>query len=160
MSLLEVAIVFGAGVAAGAINAIAGGGTLLSFPALLWLGRDPIVANASNAVALFPGSLASAYAFRRELAASPRLLRLLLPPSLIGGALGAALLLMTPGRLFSTLVPWLILGATALIALKRPLTALRPKSKRATAMPVRWRCCWGNCRWRSTAATSVRRWES
>lgn len=127
MSLAEVAIVFGAGVAAGAINAIAGGGTLLSFPALLWLGRDPIVANASNAVALFPGSLASAFAFRRELAASPHLLRLLLPPSLIGGALGAALLLMTPGRLFSTLVPWLILGATALIALKRPLTALRPK---------------------------------
>ena len=80
---------------------IAGGGTLLSFPALLWLGRDPIVANASNAVALFPGSLASAWGSGASWRASPRLLRLLLPPSLIGGALGAALLLMTPGRLFS-----------------------------------------------------------
>jgi uncharacterized membrane protein YfcA len=130
VTLLEVAVVFGAGLGAGAINAVAGGGTLLSFPALLWLGRDPIVANASNAVALFPASLASAWGFRRELARTPRLLRLLLPPSLVGGVLGAALLLMTPARLFSTLVPWLILAATALNALKRPLTALRPKSQR------------------------------
>jgi uncharacterized membrane protein YfcA len=128
VSPLEVAIVFGAGLGAGAVNAIAGGGTLLSFPTLLWLGRDPIVANASNAVALFPGSLASAWGFRRELARTPRLLWLLLPPSLIGGVLGGVLLLLTPGRTFSALVPWLILAATALNALKRPLTALRPKS--------------------------------
>jgi uncharacterized membrane protein YfcA len=105
VTLLEAAVVFGAGLGAGAINAVAGGGTLLSFPALLWLGRDPIVANASNAVALFPASLASAWGFRRELARTPRLLWLLLPPSLVGGVLGAALLLMTPARLFSTLVP-------------------------------------------------------
>jgi uncharacterized membrane protein YfcA len=127
LSLLEVAIVLGAGLAAGAVNAIAGGGTLLSFPTLLWLGRDPVMANASNAVALFPGSLASAWGYRRELARAPRLLWLLLPPSLVGGVLGGVLLLMTPGRLFSALVPWLILAATALNALKRPLTALRPK---------------------------------
>jgi uncharacterized protein len=127
VTLLEAAVVFGAGLGAGAINSIAGGGTLLSFPALLWLGRDPIVANASNAVALFPGSLASGWGYRRELMRAPRLLWLLLPPSLVGGVVGGALLLMTPARMFSALVPWLILAATALNALKRPLTALRPK---------------------------------
>ncbi len=117
--------IFLAGAFAGAMNAVAGGGTLLSFPVLLWLGRDPIVANASNAVALWPGSMASAIGFRRELAAAPRLLRWLLPPSIVGGALGGYLLLQTPTRLFSALVPFLILGATLLIALKRPLLAMR-----------------------------------
>src|SRR5687767_11029443 len=119
------AAIFGAGVAAGAVNAIAGGGTLISFPVLLWLGRDPIVANASNAVALWPGSMASAWGFRRELAAAPRLLGLLLPASAVGAIIGGYLLLETPTRLFGRLVPWLILAATLLIALKRPLTALR-----------------------------------
>jgi uncharacterized protein len=138
----DVVFIFLAGVIAGAINAVAGGGTLLSFPVLLWLGRDPIVANASNAVALWPGSLASAFAFRRELAAAPRLLRWLLPPSAVGGALGAWLLLFTPTRVFAALVPFLILGATLLIALKRPLLALRRRpattqpSATATAPPV------------------------
>jgi uncharacterized membrane protein YfcA len=125
MQVSEAIIIFLAGTGAGAINAVAGGGTLLSFPVLLWLGRDPIIANASNAVALWPGSLASVIGFRRELAAAPRLLRWLLPPSLLGGALGGYLLLETPTRVFTALVPFLILGATLLIALKRPLMALR-----------------------------------
>ncbi len=125
MSLRDALLIFLAGTGAGAVNAVAGGGTLLSFPVLLWLGRDPIVANASNAIALWPGSLASAFAFRRELAAAPRLLRWLLPPSAVGAAFGGWLLLATPTRLFTTLVPFLILGATLLIALKRPLLALR-----------------------------------
>jgi uncharacterized protein len=121
----EIIIIFVAGVAAGMINAVAGGGTLLSFPVLLWLGRDPIIANASNAVALWPGSLASALGFRRELRAAPRLLKVLLPPSLLGGGLGALLLLWTPSRLFAALVPYLILAATVLMAAKRPLASLR-----------------------------------
>jgi uncharacterized membrane protein YfcA len=115
--------IFGAGLAAGAVNSIAGGGTLLSFPVLLWLGRDPIIANVSNAVALCPGSLASAYAFRRELRAAPRLLRALLPVSIVGSIAGAWLLLATPTRWFSALVPALILLATLLLAFKRPLLA-------------------------------------
>jgi uncharacterized membrane protein YfcA len=131
MSPGEAAIIFVAGVGAGAINAVAGGGTLLSFPILLWLGRDPIVANASNAVALWPGSLASAVGFRRELAAAPRLLRTLLPASALGAAVGGYLLLATPTRLFSALVPFLILGATLLMALKRPLLALRRRAQPA-----------------------------
>ena len=115
--------IFGAGVAAGAVNSVAGGGTLLSFPILLWLGRDPIVANVSNAVALCPGSLASAFAFRRELGAAPRLLAALLPASIVGAMFGAWLLLATPQRWFAHLVPGLILLATLLLAFKRPLLA-------------------------------------
>ena len=66
--MLDTAIILIAALLAGAINSIAGGGTLISFPALVWLGRDPILANATNAVAMWPGSLAAAYGFRRELA--------------------------------------------------------------------------------------------
>jgi uncharacterized membrane protein YfcA len=117
--------IFAAGVGAGVINAVAGGGTLLSFPVLVWAGRDPIVANATNALALWPGSLASALGFRRELAGAPRLLTLLLlPPAVVGGVLGGWVLLRTPSRVFSHIVPYLVLGATALMAVQRPLRHL------------------------------------
>lgn len=120
----EPLLIFLAGLAAGAINSVAGGGTLLSFPVLLWLGRDPIAANVANTVALFPASLASAYAFRRELRASaPGVLAVTLPVSVLGAALGSWLLLATPTRWFGVLVPGLILLATLLLALKRPLLA-------------------------------------
>ena len=121
---VEALVIFGAGLAAGAVNSVAGGGTLLSFPVLLWLGRDPIVANVSNAVALAPGSLASAFAFRRELGRASGLLSALLPASVVGSIFGAWLLLATPTRWFSALVPGLILLATLLLAFKRPLMAV------------------------------------
>jgi uncharacterized membrane protein YfcA len=107
---------------AGAINAIAGGGTLISFPALVWIGRNPILANATNAVALWPGSLAGAVGFRRELATVRRWLLLLVFPSLLGGALGGWLLLRTPASTFSRIVPFLILGATLLLAAQEVIT--------------------------------------
>ena len=116
-------VIFFAGIAAGAINAIAGGGTLISFPALLWIGRDAIVANATNTVAIWPGSLAGAYGFRRELATARRWLLLLIVPSLVGGALGAWLLLRTPASTFERLVPFLILGATILLATQEMVTS-------------------------------------
>jgi len=116
--------IFAAGVGAGMINAVAGGGTLLSFPVLLWAGRDPIVANATNALALWPGSLAGALGFRRELAKAPRLLSLMLPAAILGGGFGGWLLLSTPSRLFSSIVPYLVLLATALMAAQRPLRRL------------------------------------
>ena len=115
-------VVFLAGIVAGAINSIAGGGTLVSFPALLWLGRDPIMANATNAVAIWPGSLAGAYGFRRELATVRGWLLLLVIPSLIGGAAGGWLLLRTPSSTFERLVPFLILGATLLLAAQEMIT--------------------------------------
>lgn len=115
-------IVFTAGVAAGLINSIAGGGTLISFPALLWLGRDPILANATNTVAIWPGSLAGVVGFRRELASVQRWLLLLVIPSFAGAALGSWLLLRTPTSTFERLVPFLILGATVLLAMQEMVT--------------------------------------
>ena len=110
------------GVLAGAVNSIAGGGTLISFPTLVWLGRDPIIANATNTVAIWPGSLAGAFGFRRELASVRRWLLLLIIPSLAGGALGGWLLLRTPTETFEFLVPFLILGATLLLAGQEVIT--------------------------------------
>ncbi len=110
-------IVFIAGFAAGAMNAIAGGGTLVSFPALLWLGRPPILANATNTVALLPGSIAGAFGFRRELRTIRHWLRILLWPSLLGGLLGSYVLLHTPEQTFRGIVPYLLLFATLLLTI-------------------------------------------
>ena len=133
-------VIFFAGVAAGAINSIAGGGTLISFPALLWIGRDPIMANATNTVAMWPGSLAGAFGFRRELSTVRRWLLLLIVPSLLGGALGSWLLLRTPSSTFERIVPFLILGATILLAaqeaITRRLAILPPTANRQP--PTAW----------------------
>ncbi|HEY8848754.1 MAG TPA: sulfite exporter TauE/SafE family protein [Thermoanaerobaculia bacterium] len=108
--------------AAGAINSIAGGGTLLSFPALVWVGRSPVLANATNSVALWPGSLAGMIGFRHDLARVRRWLLLLTIPSLIGGAAGAILLLRTSERTFERLAPLLVLGATLLLAFQEVIS--------------------------------------
>ncbi len=102
--------------AAGAINSIAGGGTLLSFPALVWIGVNPVMANATNTFALWPGSFAAMVGFRRELGNVRRWLLLLTIPALVGGATGGVLLLHTSMATFTRLVPFLILGATLLLA--------------------------------------------
>src|SRR4051812_34309370 len=115
MTLAEAAVLACASVVAGVINAVAGGGTLLSFPAAVAVGLSPLVANATNAVALTPGSLASAYAYRRELAKDRKILRLFLPAAALGGAAGSVLLLVTPQQLFDAIVPLLVLFATALL---------------------------------------------
>ncbi|HYS52554.1 MAG TPA: sulfite exporter TauE/SafE family protein [Thermoanaerobaculia bacterium] len=115
-------LIFVAAFLAGIINSIAGGGTLISFPALVWLGRNPILANATNAAALWPGSFAGMVGFRRDLATLPRWLFLLTIPSLIGGGVGAMLLLHTSTRTFNALVPWLIFGATMLLAFQEAIT--------------------------------------
>ena len=103
---------------AGAINSIAGGGTLITFPVLIWLGLDPKVANATSTVALWPGLFGGLYGYRRELAnSSPILIRLGLT-SVLGGAVGAWLLIWTPSPVFAYLVPFLILFATVLFMLQ------------------------------------------
>jgi uncharacterized membrane protein YfcA len=122
MGLWQEVLVAAAAFAAGLINSVAGGGTLVSFPALLWAGRDPVFANATSTVALWPASLAGVYGFRRELAGGRRWLMLFGAPSLAGGVLGAVLLLRTPSETFGRLVPFLILFATLLLALQEPLS--------------------------------------
>jgi uncharacterized protein len=114
-------IVFGGGLVAGAINSIAGGGTLLSFPALLALGRDPLLANATNAVGLCTGSLASAYGFRHHIPQVRHRLPALLLLPLVGSIAGAVLLILTPSDTFAVLIPYLILSATVLFAVQEPL---------------------------------------
>jgi uncharacterized membrane protein YfcA len=88
----------------------------------VWLGRNPILANATNAAALWPGSFAGMVGFRRDLATIPRWFLLLTIPSLIGGGVGAVLLLHTSTATFERLVPWLILGATVLLAFQEMIT--------------------------------------
>jgi uncharacterized membrane protein YfcA len=99
--------------AAGIINAVAGGGTLLTFSALLTI-VDPVVANATSTVALVPGSIAGAWGYRREMRESGRWLKLLIWPSLIGGGVGTLLVTRLEAKYFAALVPWLILGASIL----------------------------------------------
>ena len=105
------------------MNAIAGGGTLLTFPALVAAGLSPLAANATSTVALVPGALTSMWGYRGELTGARRWAVALTIPSLLGGLLGAWLLLHTPGATFNDVVPWLVLGATALFVVQRPLLA-------------------------------------
>lgn len=105
----------------GVVNSVAGGGTLLTFPALIAAGLSPLVANGTSTVALLPGALASMIGYRGELAGARRWATFLTPPSLAGGALGAFLLLRAPASVFDAVVPWLVLGATALFVVQRPL---------------------------------------
>jgi uncharacterized membrane protein YfcA len=111
-------LVFLAACAGGAINSVAGGGTLLTVPTLIWLGVPAINANATSTVALWPGSLGGAWGFRREMRqADPRVYALIVP-SLIGGLAGAILLKRTPPDVFERLIPVLILFATCLFMLQ------------------------------------------
>src|SRR5215210_9091674 len=117
MSLAQGALMFAAAFVAGGINSIAGGGTLITFPVLLWLGLDPKVANATSTVALWPGLFSGLWGFRREMDNSRRILVRLGLTSVIGGAVGASLLIMTPSETFARLVPFLIFFATVLFLL-------------------------------------------
>ncbi len=121
VSILHLAAAALAAFLAGAINSVAGGGTLISFPTLIWLGLPSIIANATSTVAIWPGSLGSIWGFRREIRQlEPRVL-LLAIPSFIGGAAGATLLRFTPPAVFDRLVPFLILFATILFTAQAPI---------------------------------------
>src|SRR5262249_58268544 len=108
----QILFLLGAAIAAGIINAMAGGGTLITFPALLAAGVTPVAANATSTVALVPGSFSAAWGYRRELGSySGRVLTFLIVPHLLGGVLGAWLVAMAGDELFRRIVPALILGA-------------------------------------------------
>ncbi len=115
-SIFGLAGLFLAGVLAGAINSVAGGGTLVSFPALIAYGIPSVMANATNTAAVCPGAMSSAVAYRHDLPKRHGLLLSLLLPSFVGGLLGAWVLAITPDRLFSRIVPFLVLFATLLFA--------------------------------------------
>ena len=107
---------FGAAVAAGAINSVAGGGSFFTFPALVLTGMPSIAANATSTVAVWPGTVASVGAYREDIRRERRLLPGLLAVSIIGGLLGAFVLLRTPQPTFDRILPWLLLVATLIFA--------------------------------------------
>jgi uncharacterized membrane protein YfcA len=109
-------------VLAGAINSVAGGGSFLTFPALMFSGVSPIRANATNTVAVWFGTVASVGAYRRHLGGQPRALITLFLTSLAGGLIGALLLLRTPDATFKLLLPWLMLTATLIFIFGKYLT--------------------------------------
>jgi uncharacterized membrane protein YfcA len=113
---------FIASAVAGALNSVAGGGSFISFPALLFTGVPPISANATNTVALWIASVASLGSYRKRLLVSRRVIIPLAASSFIGGVAGAYLLLHTPAQTFLRLLPWLMLGATLLFVFGRHLT--------------------------------------
>lgn len=117
----HLALVLLAAIVGGAVNSIAGGGTLLTFPALVGLGIPAIVANATSTVALWPGTVASIWGYRDLFTGMREWIRVFAVPSLLGGLVGATLLLATPASRFNAIVPWLVLGATTLFIVQRPL---------------------------------------
>jgi uncharacterized membrane protein YfcA len=133
VSLVHVLIATAAAFLAGAINSVAGGGTLVSFPTLVWLGLPPIIANATNTVAIWPGSLGSIWGFRREFRQTDPRMRILCVSSLAGGVIGALLLRVTPAAVFERLVPFLILFATILFTVQAPI---QKNSARAPATAI------------------------
>lgn len=125
MTLQIIVFLFVAGVLGGALNAVAGGGSFIAFPALLFAGVPPIPANATNTIALWTAAAASGGAYRNRLDVPRRVMIPLLAASLVGGLAGAFLLLKTPAHTFMRVLPWLTLGATLLFALGRKLAGGR-----------------------------------
>lgn len=123
-NLGHLALLLAAAFTAGALNAVAGGGSFLTLPALVFTGVPPVVANATGTVALLPGYMAGAWGFKDDMAPPPGLsMKQVVLLSLIGGSAGAALLLFTPDATFRKVVPWLLLAATAMFAFGPQLRA-------------------------------------
>lgn len=135
--MFEAIVLIGAAFLAGIINSVAGGGTLLTFPALLRFGGlEAVLANATSTVALVPASLSGAWGFRRELTGAGPWIRLLIVPSIAGGILGSLLVSLLPRSLFNSLVPWLLLTA-ALLFMSQPWIARRFVLHAQEGMPTR-----------------------
>ena len=126
MDLIDAGALLAAGLAAGTVNAVAGGGSLITFPTLVAIGLPPVPANVTNSIAVCPGYLASVFGSRADLvslaaARGRRALLYLLPTAILGTAAGWALLLATPARAFELVVPFLVLGAAAALAFQKRL---------------------------------------
>ncbi|MEV0899302.1 sulfite exporter TauE/SafE family protein [Actinoplanes sp. NPDC049802] len=124
MDFTHILLLAAAGVAAGAVNAIAGGGSLITFPTLIATGLPSVDANVTNSVSVFPGYVSSVVGSRADLAGQGRRVRATVPAAVLGSAAGCALLLLTPARAFEIVVPFLVLGAAATLAFQERLRGL------------------------------------
>ena len=124
---MDIALLIVAGLVAGAINALAGGGSLITFPSLIAIGLPTVAANVTNSVSVFPGYVSSVVGSRADLAGQRRRVQVIVPAAVVGGAGGCALLLLTPARAFEVVVPFLVLGAVATLAFKEKLR-VHPRS--------------------------------
>jgi uncharacterized membrane protein YfcA len=141
LSGFDFVLVAFAAIAAGAVNALAGGGTLITFPMLVAVGVPAVAANVTNTVALCPGYLGATLAQSNDLHGQKRRLWLVLPAAIIGGIIGGVLLLNTGERVFRALVPFLILLASGLLAVQDPLRAWvirRSEQTGSTTMSEHW----------------------
>ncbi|WP_406830931.1 sulfite exporter TauE/SafE family protein [Pedococcus sp. KACC 23699] len=132
MSVLEALGILLAGLGAGAINTVVGSGTLITFPTLLFFGFPPVVANVSNTVGLVAGGITGVHGYRHELKGAGPTLKRLAPASLVGGVIGAVLLLVLPPEAFAAIVPVLI-GIGLLLVLLGPWLSRRTAERRARA---------------------------
>lgn len=138
MTILQTTLLVAASGAAGLVNAVAGGGTLLAFPALMAIGLSPVAANVTNTVALWPGQLTSIWVYRRHLGEERRRATFLAIPAVLGGIVGSLLLLWLPEQAFEAVVPWLILFACVLLAFQGPLKALASHHVGGNHPAVHW----------------------
>jgi uncharacterized protein len=125
LTIESILFLFFAGALGGALNSVAGGGSFIAFPALLFAGVPPIPANATNTLALWTAAAASGGAYRKRLDVPRRMMIPLLAASLVGGLFGALLLLKTPAQTFMRVLPWLTLGASLLFAFGKKLAGGR-----------------------------------
>ena len=138
MSPVSYLVVFIAAFLAGAINSVAGGGTLLTFPSLVWVGLPSTLANATSTVAIWPGSLGGVWGYRHDLPGLPRSTYSLIVPGVLGGIVGAILLVMTPTAVFDRLIPLLIMFATLLFMLQEPVQRAIKTTGKAHAGSKGW----------------------
>ena len=140
MDIAHIVLLVGAGLVAGAINALAGGGSLITFPSLIATGLPSVDANVTNSVSVFPGYVSSVVGSRADLAGQERRVVVILPAALLGGVGGCALLLLTPARAFEVIVPFLVLAAAATLAFQDRLRGLvghpRALSRRRQAITL------------------------
>jgi hypothetical protein len=151
--LAEYAAIFGAGIAAGVMNTVVGSGTLLTFPTLLAFGYSPVLANVSNTIGLVPGSVSGAYGYRAELTGQRRRILTLGTCSLLGGVLGALLLLHLPASAFQDIVPVLIGIALVLVIIQPQVGSWA--AKRREARGTAHREAGGPLLWAGIFATGV-----
>lgn len=132
MEFYEAVLLIAAAFVAGSINAVAGGGTLITFPALVAVGYSAKVSNVTNTIAVWPGTVGGSFAYRDELGRQRRRVAVLAAPSLLGALAGSALLLSTPGDTFENIVPFLILFAAGMMFFQEPLSSFAARHKLAS----------------------------